>query len=73
MTTLKQFDSYLRDDGPAAIVHRQPLMPVEGEDGYSFPRRMPPETDSPAVTISIRMQVGKTLLDRQRRFASQSH
>lgn len=37
MTTLTQFDSYLEHDGPAAIVLKQPLMPVEGEDGVLFP------------------------------------
>jgi CRISPR-associated protein Csb1 len=37
MTKLTQFDSYLKDDGPAAIVLKQPMMPVEGEDGVFFP------------------------------------
>ncbi len=37
MTKLTQFDSYLQEDGPAAIVLKQPLMPVEGEDGVIFP------------------------------------
>lgn len=31
------FDSYLEDDGPAALVIRQHLMPVEGADGVLFP------------------------------------
>jgi CRISPR-associated protein Csb1 len=37
MADLTQFDSYLSDDGPAAIVLKQPLMPVEGEEGVFFP------------------------------------
>ena len=31
------FDRYLRDDGPAALVIREWLMPVEGTDGVVFP------------------------------------
>ena len=34
---LKQFDSWLGDDGPAALVIREHLMPVEGPDGVLFP------------------------------------
>lgn len=37
MADVTQFDAFLQDDGPAAIVFRQPLMPVEGEDGVLFP------------------------------------
>lgn len=37
MADLKQFDHYLTDDGPAALVMREHLMPVEGEDGVLFP------------------------------------
>lgn len=37
MPTLSEFDSLLTDGGPAAIVLKQPLMPVEGEDGVLFP------------------------------------
>jgi CRISPR-associated protein Csb1 len=33
----KQFDNYLADDGPAALVIREWLMPVEGADGVLFP------------------------------------
>ena len=32
-----QFDKYLDFDGPAALVIREPLMPVEGRDGILFP------------------------------------
>lgn len=35
--TLKQFDNYLAADGPAALVIREHLMPVEGVDGVFFP------------------------------------
>ncbi len=34
---LTQFDHYLADDGPAALVVREHLMPVEGADGVFFP------------------------------------
>jgi CRISPR-associated protein Csb1 len=34
---LTQFDGWLKDDGPAAIVLREFLMPVEGDDGVIFP------------------------------------
>lgn len=37
MIDLKMFDNYLKNDGPAALVIRQNLMPVEGEDGVLFP------------------------------------
>lgn len=33
----KQYDDYLSDEGPAALVIREFLMPVEGEDGVFFP------------------------------------
>jgi CRISPR-associated protein Csb1 len=35
--TLKQFDAWLSDDGPAALVIREHLVPVEGPDGVVFP------------------------------------
>lgn len=37
MAKLDSFDTYLNDDGPAALVLREPLMPVEGTDGVLFP------------------------------------
>lgn len=37
MTLLTSFDSYLDMEGPAAIVLREHLMPVEGSDGVVFP------------------------------------
>lgn len=37
MTDIAHFDKYLNDDGPAALVLREWLMPVEGEDGVVFP------------------------------------
>lgn len=37
MSELQMFDSYLNDDGPAAIVIREHLMPVEGPDSVVFP------------------------------------
>lgn len=37
MPTLEQFDHYLKHDGPAALVLREWLMPVEGTDGVLFP------------------------------------
>jgi CRISPR-associated protein Csb1 len=37
MSELTGFDKYLADDGPAALVLKQHLMPVEGTDGVLFP------------------------------------
>lgn len=37
MTSLNAFDPYLDDSGPAAIVLREYLVPVEGADGVFFP------------------------------------
>ncbi|MEI7958014.1 MAG: type I-U CRISPR-associated RAMP protein Csb1/Cas7u [Verrucomicrobiota bacterium] len=37
MSDLTQFDHYLSDDGPAALVIREHLVPVEGPDGVIFP------------------------------------
>jgi CRISPR-associated protein Csb1 len=37
MSKPSQFDNYLNDDGPAALVLREHLMPVEGSDGVLFP------------------------------------
>ncbi len=37
MSNLAEFDRYLSDNGPAALVIREHLMPVEGKDGVLFP------------------------------------
>jgi CRISPR-associated protein Csb1 len=37
MSDTARFDPYLRDNGPAALVVREYLMPVEGQDGVLFP------------------------------------
>lgn len=37
MNNLAEFDQYLSDKGPAALVIREHLMPVEGKDGVFFP------------------------------------
>lgn len=37
MSDLKQYDNWLTDDTVAAIVIREPLVPVEGPDGVIFP------------------------------------
>jgi CRISPR-associated protein Csb1 len=37
MSNLTKYDAWLADDGPAALVIREPLMPVEGTDGVVFP------------------------------------
>lgn len=34
---LEQYDAWLNDHGPAALVIREHLMPVEGQDGVFFP------------------------------------
>ena len=45
MPDLNQFDRYLDDDGPAALVVREHLMPVEGADGVLFPASFAPAED----------------------------
>src|SRR5262245_6622029 len=37
MSSLNRFDHYLTDDGPAALVIREHLIPAEGEDAVLFP------------------------------------
>src|SRR5438045_649254 len=37
MSELTQFDYFLNDDGPAALVIREPMMSVEGAEGVVFP------------------------------------
>lgn len=37
MSELTKFDAYLEDDGAAALVLRDELVPVEGQDGVFFP------------------------------------
>lgn len=37
MASAQSFDHYLSDEGPAALVIREHLMPVEGPDGVLFP------------------------------------
>jgi CRISPR-associated protein Csb1 len=37
MSRLSQFSRFIEDDGPAALVIREHLMPVEGLDGIVFP------------------------------------
>lgn len=37
MTDVSKFDAWLSDDGPAALVIREHLLPVEGPDGVLFP------------------------------------
>ena len=43
MSTLTQHDAWLTDDGPAALVIREHLVPVEGPDGVLFPAGFAPE------------------------------
>lgn len=40
---LNKYDAWLKDDGPAALVIREHLMPVEGLDGVVFPATFAPE------------------------------
>ena len=37
MTDVTKFDAWLDHSGPAALVIREPLMPVEGHGGVVFP------------------------------------
>ncbi|HTU23317.1 MAG TPA: type I-U CRISPR-associated RAMP protein Csb1/Cas7u [Gemmataceae bacterium] len=43
MSALTQYDSWLADDGPAALVIREHLIPVEGPDAVFFPAGFAPE------------------------------
>ncbi len=43
MSSLTQYDAWLTDDGPAALVIREHLVPVEGPDGVLFPASFAPE------------------------------
>src|SRR5262245_56162405 len=43
MSALTQYDLWLSDDGPAALVLREHLMPVQGPDGVLFPAGFAPE------------------------------
>src|ERR1700758_5478482 len=43
MSALTQYDSWLADDGPAALVIREHLVPVEGPDSVFFPAGFAPE------------------------------
>ena len=45
MTDIARFDPWLQDDGPAALVIREPLEPVEGRDGVFFPATYAPTED----------------------------
>jgi CRISPR-associated protein Csb1 len=46
MSELSRFDKYLNDDGPAALVIREYLMPIEGSDGVLFPPTFAPTSDA---------------------------
>lgn len=43
MSVLKHYDAWLFDDGPAALVIREHLIPIEGGDGVLFPAGFAPE------------------------------
>ena len=39
------YDAWLKEEGPAALVLREPLVPVEGPDGVLFPATFAPAED----------------------------
>src|SRR5437763_4382907 len=43
MSEQAKFDKWLDDNGPAALVIREPLVPVEGPDGVFFPATYAPQ------------------------------
>lgn len=47
MADIKHFDSWFQDAGPAAIVLRVTLVPVEGHDGVFFPATFAASKDGP--------------------------
>ncbi len=74
MSQLTQFDHYLNDEGPAALVIREPLMPVEGADGVLFPATFAAGDNFPGgYNIDGDPNGENVCLDRQRGIASQSH
>src|SRR5574340_7170 len=50
---IAQFDSWLRDDGPVAVIVREPLEPVQGPQSVLFPPTFAPPTkgDPPYYVI----------------------
>jgi CRISPR-associated protein Csb1 len=47
MPNITDFDQYLSDDGPAALVLREHMMPAEGADGVVFPATFAPGSGFP--------------------------
>lgn len=61
MSELTKFDHYLTHDGPAALVLKQHLMPVEGIDGVLFPATYAKGDDFPGGYNIDTAQSGKNV------------
>ena len=71
MSDLMKYERYLKDDGPAALVIREYLVPDTGRDGVLFHPPLPRATTSQAATTltanpMARMSVSSTLWVRRR-------
>lgn len=62
MAAANQFDHYLSPDGPAALVIREWLMPVEGADGVLFPATFAEGPDFPGgYNVDVDPKTGKNV------------
>ena len=61
MPDATQFDHYLSPDGPAALVLRAYLMPVEGPDGVLFPATFAAGDGFPADNIDSDAATGASV------------
>lgn len=50
---ITQFDEYLQSSGPAALVIREPLVPVEGKDAVVFPATFAPKNQGDEAGYNI--------------------
>src|SRR5439155_15797338 len=78
MSDLNQFDHFLGDDGPAALVVREHLMPVEGADGVLFPATFAEigyniDTDARGQTVGLIDSVGSQANRIEPRFAEDKY
>jgi CRISPR-associated protein Csb1 len=47
--SLESFDQWLKADGPAALILRQHLTPIEGKEGVVFPPTYPSDENGPRI------------------------
>lgn len=60
---IARFDAWLRDDGPVAVVVREPLEPVQGPQSVFFPPTFaPPNKGEPPYYVIDETSEGKTVI-----------